>query len=156
MLSFLLQKGCENSQCYQNRTPVKTDIVGLKTEGFGLKTEINTDVLILNSSPYKISDFSASHIDNMKRHFDTMSKGLEPYQCQLCDYSFMQAGDLKKHVDAIHKVLKPNQYKLCNYSAKNANLLKRHVNAAHDRLKLYQCKLCDYSTQGWLGLNQLV
>ena len=46
--------------------------------------------------------YTTARNGHLKRHVETIHKGLKPYACEICTYAAGQKGTLMKHIKSVH------------------------------------------------------
>ena len=86
-------------------------------------------------------------------------KHQDDFQCQQCDKKFSFPSELKRHIDSVHKGIKNFQCDKCDAKYDRASSLKEHIkyiHMGHARAK-NQCDKCGkaFGTPGYLEKHTL-
>ena len=83
--------------------------------------------------------------NEFKSHFDISHNGNRT-QCLECDFKAPVISHLRRHIDSVHRGLKKFPCDLCDHRATTKQGLERHVRVRHLNLKDLQCPHCEYKT----------
>jgi KRAB domain-containing zinc finger protein len=56
---------------------------------------------------------------------------IKAFKCEICDYKNGQKSVLKKHIESVHKGIKKFECNICDYKASRNSSLKRHIASVH-------------------------
>ena len=79
------------------------------------------------------------------QHFDSDHDGNRT-QCLECDFKAPVISHLRRHIDSVHKGLKKFPCESCDHRATTKQGLERHVRVRHLDLKDLKCPHCDFKT----------
>ena len=69
----------------------------------------------------------------------------KPFMCDLCGSSNSTRQRLKRHIETVHKGIKKHQCSICEARFSSTYNMRLHIASAHEKKKLYQCSLCSDS-----------
>ena len=82
---------------------------------------------------------------SFQEHFDVSHDGNRT-QCLECDFKAPVISHLRRHIDSVHRGLKKFPCDLCEHRATTKQGLERHIRVRHLNLKDLQCPHCEYKT----------
>ena len=56
---------------------------------------------------------------------------IKAFKCETCDYENGQESVLKKHIESVHKGIMKFECNLCDYKASSNSTLKEHIASVH-------------------------
>ena len=56
---------------------------------------------------------------------------IKAFKCEICDYKNEQKAVLKKHIESVHKGIMEFECNLCDYKASSNSSLKEHIASVH-------------------------
>ena len=95
--------------------------------------------------------YKASQISNLKRHQESIHKGIK-YSCKKCKYQATQQIHLTRHQNSVHEGVK-YFCDQCEFQGTTYGGLKMHQRSIHEGIK-YPCQQCDYVVTRLATLNK--
>ena len=82
---------------------------------------------------------------SLKKHDDSVHKGLKTFECNYCKEKFTNSNTLKYHIICKHEQDKKLNCDQCGLKFTKKNLLQQHVSITHEGIKNFVCNHCNKS-----------
>lgn len=80
-----------------------------------------------------------AHTGHLRRHFNSVHRGVRRYKCDTCGLGFFQASHLKSHIRHVHRGEKPWGCELCGQRLSTGNRLRTHLLNVHRMQPGFSC-----------------
>ena len=79
---------------------------------------------------------------DLKRHVDSVHRGIINFRCESCHKNFKRKSDLKRHTETIHRGSISFPCQSCGKNFSRKRDLKRHTELIHEGSINFQCQIC--------------
>ena len=99
----------------------------------------------MNSSTNCCCQICGKHFtrkSDLKRHVDSVHRGIINFRCESCHKNFKRKSDLKRHTETIHRGSISFPCESCGKNFSRKRDLKRHTELIHEGSINFQCQFC--------------